>query len=192
MIDRAQLKPAGSSVPRTTANSIGNRLQKIVDADPDSSRAFRTLVAGMKWNSESKMLLGSIDEAVAWQLLLGNEVDVPPDYRQSWHEIDSSAKTAAFEYAGINLALRWTDLISLFFPESIRMTVHPKPNQFALARVGGAYPWNGVAWSAKWPKSMNDVATRPFYTLAEQRRVTRVIFESSGSTCFYTGDHRDR
>ena len=91
-----------------------------------------------------------------------------------WDSYNEIAENSAIVYAAMNLMLKWTDLLHKFFPESIRCTVHPKKNQFALAMN---YAWNGVAWSEKWPQSLKNISTVPFYSLQEEK-VKLVKFQS--------------
>ena len=85
--------------------------------------------------------------------------------------------------------LKWTNLIQLYFPESIRCTVHPKKNQFALSMN---YAWNGIAWSEKWPQSIKDIKTIPYYRLSEYPEVYLAKMHSTGYPCFFTKEKNDK
>jgi len=143
---------------------------------------FQTLVQGMKWNMNSRKLLKEFNNIDAWEIIKGNRNDIKKDLLETWDWYHDVAEAAAVKYASTNLMLRWTDLLCKFFPESIRCTVHPKKNQFALAMN---YAWNGVAWSEKWPISLRDISTVPFYSLKEHK-IKMVKFQSNHYPCFFT------
>ncbi len=54
------------------------------------------------------------------------------------------------------------------------------------------YAWNGVAWSKKWPTSINNITTVPFYNLKKYDRVKQVVFHSNGYPCFYTTEQNNQ
>lgn len=144
---------------------------------------FQGLVQGMKWNMNSRTLLKSFCDADAWCIIKGSQDDVKEELLETWNWYHELAERAAVKYATINLMLKWTDLLHKFFPESIRCTVHPKKNQFALAMN---YAWNGVAWSEKWPINLKDISTVPFYTLEEHVKIKLVKLKSNNCPCFFT------
>lgn len=148
-----------------------------------SDEFFLNLIQGMKWNLNSREILKEYNDTDSWSIIKSRRIDVRRDLFGIWDKYHALAKKAAVRYAAINLALRWTDLIHMFFPESIRCTVHPKKNQFALAM---GYAWNGVAWSERWPKSLKDISTVSFYSLGDQIKVKLVRFQSTKYPCFFT------
>lgn len=144
---------------------------------------FETLIQGMKWNMNSKMLLKDFSDADAWTILKCKRSQVRKGLRDTWDWYNHLAEESAVKYASINLMLKWTDLIKKFFPESIRCTVHPKRNQFALTMN---YAWNGVAWSEKWPVSLKNISTVPFYSLQASQRIKLVKVQGTNYPCFFT------
>lgn len=144
---------------------------------------FQLLVQGMKWNMNSKELLKELNDEDAWSILKYQRSDVHSNLTEIWDWYNQLAVEAAEKYAAINLMLKWTELIRNFLPESIRCTVHPKPNQFALATN---YAWNGVAWSECWPISLKNITTVPIYKLQEQKSIKLVKFRDTNYPCFFT------
>ena len=144
---------------------------------------FRVLIQGMKWNINSKSCLNGLSDEDAWSILTSNRSNIRNNLLGVWDEIERLSVNAAVEYAATNLMLTWTDLIKKYFPYAIRCTVHPKKGQIALAMN---YAWNGVAWSEKWPTSLKNITTVPFYQLQKYKKVQQVVFRSNGYPCFFT------
>ena len=149
-------------------------IEKVISGRFKDEYFFQGLVQGMKWNMNSRKLLEDYSDIDAWSILRNSRNEIKEDLLQTWDWYHKIAEEAAIKYAATNLMLKWTDLLSKFFPESIRCTVHPKENQFALAMN---YAWNGVAWSEKWPRNIKDISTVPFYTLEDHKIIkeTKVI-----------------
>lgn len=183
LIDRSSEKMLAWEI----SHFIREVLQSLVKSrDTDITRFFDILVSGMKWNLESRSSLHTIPDDVCWKILRLNIDEVQTEYEEVWHEINARAINAAFEYASVNLMLKWTNLIFSFFPDAIRGTIHPKPGQFALAGPGSTYAWNGVAASKKWPKNIDDIKATPFMSLNSFSKINKVEFEGTGLPCFFT------
>ena len=150
---------------------------------------FRSLVQGMKWNMNSKIILKDLSDKDAWMIIRDERPNVSEELINIWDNYEQMALDAAIEYAATNLMLKWTDLIKKFFPDAIRCTVHPKKNQVALAMN---YAWNGVAWSEKWPTCLKDISTVPFSSLTNYEKVKRVQFHSNGYPCFFTTEQHNQ
>ena len=183
MIDRS----SEDGVAWQLKDYINEQLQKIINNSDDENlqSIFNTLVSGMKWNLENRCSLKDYDDETCWKILKYNKTELPLQYQEIWEITHQRAIKAAFEYASVNLMLHYTKLISLFFPNAIRATVHPKPNQFALSD-GGAYAWNGIAFSRKFPRSIDDIKICPLLSIAENDILYRVKFEATNLPCFYT------
>lgn len=147
---------------------------------------FQQLVQGMKWNMNSKELLKELSDTDAWSILKCQRFDVRKELLETWDRYNQLAIEAAEKYAAVNLMLKWTDLIKKFFPETIRCTVHPKQNQFALA---ANYAWNGVAWSERWPDGLKNISTVPIYKLQDYERIKLVKFKNTNYPCFFTTEY---
>jgi len=116
------------------------------DGQPDIMKAFSVLKRGMAWNLNSRDYLRRTEMEDLWFFLksVGHpDASLSPLAR----EIDDRAHDAAIRYASFNIALRRLDLIEAFIPGAVRATIHPKPNQVAVPRLGktATFPWNGVA-----------------------------------------------
>lgn len=158
-------------------------IEKVIYDNFVTDEIFLGLIQGMKWNLNSRKILKDYSNIDSWNIIKNMRRDMSGDLLDVWDKYHDLAQSAAVRYAAINLTLKWTDLIHKFFPESIRCTVHPKKNQFALAM---SYAWNGVAWSEKWPKSLKNISTVPFYSLGEQNKVKLARFQSTKYPCFFT------
>lgn len=164
---------------------IMHRLSELIsDSSDDIKHAFDVLKQGMKWNYNSRKL-DIKNDAVCWRLLCQNIDDVSDSEREIWESFDKKASEIAIYYAAVNLMLKRTDLIRLFFPEAIRGTVHPKPGQFALAG-SASYAWNGVAWSEKWPSNIDDIKVRSYMEVIDTEPVNQVLFEHTLEPLFFT------
>lgn len=174
-------------IERANANgeidTIISYLEKMIGKNCVDMECFDSLVQGMKWNMNSKDLLSDLSNEVAWCIIKNRRDNTDPKYHEQWDEYNKLATQAAIHYSAVNLMLKWTDLIHKFFPEAIRCTVHPKKGQFALT---SNYAWNGVAWSEKWPSSLSDIITKPFFELSQYKKVKLAKFRSNGFPCFYT------
>lgn len=161
---------------------ITEYIEEVIDSRFKRKDFFQGLVQGMKWNMNSRELLKDYSDADAWSIIKCSRNNIKDDLSAVWDWYQNMAEEAAVKYAATNLMLKWSNLLQNFFPESIRCTVHPKKDQFALAMN---YAWNGVAWSEKWPINIKDVSTVPFYTLGEHK-VKLVRFRSNHCPCFFT------
>ncbi|MGN6396891.1 MAG: L-tyrosine/L-tryptophan isonitrile synthase family protein [Mucilaginibacter sp.] len=182
MIDRA----GDDEVAWNISNEIQQILVSILGKnDHELIKLFDTLISAMKWNLESRKSLRGVSDKEAWEILCLEKNEITLVTEAKWNKTHMRAKRAALRYASINLMLRWTNLISQFFPDAIRCTIHPKKGQFALA-ASGAYAWNGVAWSKEWPKTIDDIRVIPFMSLCEYSPVKQVKFVYSGLPSFFT------
>lgn len=163
--------------------SLIGHIEAIILGNFVSDEMFLNLIQGMKWNLNSRSILKDYNDSDSWSIIKNRRSEVSENLLDIWDKYHELAQKAAVRYATINLALKWTDLIHKFFPESIRCTVHPKKNQFALAM---GYAWNGVAWSEKWPKGIKDISTVPFYSLGKEDAIKQVRFRSTKHPCFFT------
>lgn len=150
---------------------------------------FRPLLQGMKWNINSKTFLANLSNKDAWMILKCDRSEVREELLGIWDDYEQLSLGTAIEYAATNLMLKWTDLIKKFFPDAIRCTVHPKEGQIALTMN---YAWNGIAWSEKWPSSLKDISTVPFFHLHKFEKVKQVQFRSNGYPCFYTTEQHSQ
>lgn len=180
LIERADESGEVSKIIECIEEVISNRFKK--------EDFFQGLVQGMKWNMNSRKLLEDYCDDDAWSIIRCSRNDIKEDLLVAWDWYHKLAEEAATKYAATNLMLKWTNLLQKFFPESIRCTVHPKENQFALAMN---YAWNGVAWSEKWPGNIKDISTVPFYTL-EEHKIKLVRFRSNHYPCFFTEEPYDQ
>lgn len=163
-------------------------IKGVIEEKFKNKNYFQNLVQGIKWNLNSKEILKNLTDEDAWNIIKLKRSDVKAELVDVWDSYNEIAENSAIVYAAMNLMLKWTDLLHKFFPESIRCTVHPKKNQFALAMN---YAWNGVAWSEKWPQSLKNISTVPFYSLQEEK-VKLVKFQSDGLPCFFTRESYDQ
>lgn len=170
-------------------SAIIDHIESIISSKHSGTRSFATLIQAMKWNMNSKKLLGDLCDADAWNIIKESNMDVRVNLKSRWEKYHELAKKSAIRYAAVNLMLRWTDLLRKFFPEAIRCTVHPKKDQFALCLN---YAWNGVGWSEKWPHSIEDISTVSFYQLEEYKTVHLVRIHSTGYPCFYTTERYNK
>ena len=181
MIDRAS--------PNGEAWHISNSIKVLINSllqsgDREFSESFDNLIQGMKWNLNSREMLKHIPLNICYNILKGKVESLPMDYHETWEKIQKIAKNAAVEYCSRNLMLRWTELMRCYFPESIRATMHAKRNQFALS--SDYFPWNGVAFSEKWPERIDDVKVMPYYSIANNENLKLIYFKDSDLPCCFT------
>lgn len=183
MIDRAN----ETGIIDKILKHIKNILKQFINSKANSefNLAFNTLKKGMKWNINSKYTAINVDDSVCWDIICSECSSVSPDYVDLWNKIDEKASEIALQYATINLMLKKTSLIQCFFPDSIRGTVHPKPEQFALAG-SPSYAWNGVAWSKSWPNTIDDFHVCAIKDLCDEKAVNQVVSLNTGLPLFFT------
>jgi RimJ/RimL family protein N-acetyltransferase len=186
LIVRASSDPAPSPNAHALTAFLQARLLDLVQSEISLGKSFETLISAMKWNHESRERLKELNDADAWAVLTGMRNAVAPHLIEAWDQLHQEATNSALEYASVNLMLRWLDLIRLYFPDAIRCTIHPKPNQFSLVQASGAFAWNGVPWSEEWPRTIDDFEVKPFYSLGSNQKVRKVTVQTYGSPCFYT------
>jgi len=131
--------------------------------------SFRVLTRGMKWNINIKHLDHGLRRQDLWTIFnteLINDVSLP--LRSTWQEIDALSVEAAYNYAAFNLALRYHSVFERLLPNSLRTTIHPKPGQLAVPRIGDVFPWNGVGVVRDLTFGPTSVETWPLYRLIRQ------------------------
>ena len=176
LVDSTPAFDAETSVADEVTNQLENRLRVLSETDIEIEQAFQILTQGMKWNYNTRTSFAETNDADCWKLLRYPIEDIDERLAGQWEELNALAVTAALTYAARNLMLRRLDLIRAFFPDAIRATVHPKRDQFSLAGSGGAYPWNGSAWSEGEPTSIQDVSTKALFDLSNQGPLELVTF----------------
>ena len=183
MIDRAD----ETGIAHRITSHIEERLVAIVSegASEKIRVAFSILKQGMKWNCNSKNNRIPVDDPACWSILCSSVDKVDRSIQKMWKDFDDEAFRIAIRYAAVNLMLKKTSLIQMFFPEAIRGTVHPKKNQFALAG-NSSYAWNGVAWSDTWPKNIDYIKVRPYMDLPNSKPLNLVVLEHTHEPLFYT------
>lgn len=182
MIDRS----SEAGIAQNMIEHIEQRLIAFLNdaLDENLQHSFAILKQGMKWNYNSKRNNFDVDDATCWSILTSNYDDVEESAKEAWIRFDEKASKMALHYAAVNLMLKRTNLIQLFFPEAIRGTVHPKLDQFALAG-SAAYAWNGVAWSDEWPQNIDDIRVRPYMEIIDSKQLIKVVLEHTNEPLFY-------
>jgi hypothetical protein len=146
---------------------------------------FDVLTRGMKWNLSTRDTLSELSDHDAWIII--TEMDpsvVPPHLRETWEMIDRRARSAAANYASINLTLKYFDLLNRVFPGALRGTVHPKKDQFAIPLSDGLYPWNGVATVTVGETLPTEVKTVAYYEMGAEE-VDLVRLDMSGAPLYF-------
>jgi pyoverdine/dityrosine biosynthesis protein Dit1 len=137
---------AGLVTSRRIRTSIRKSITSLNDSDADVRKAFGRLVAGMRWNINTRSILGEggLTLPDLWRWLCGAP---GKDWRgePAMEHLEARASGAAFEYASFNLALAYSRLLQRHFPTAVRLTSHAKKGQVMAPRLGSVFPWNGVA-----------------------------------------------
>lgn len=162
-----------------TAAHISRALRSGLEARSDIQGAFAILRHGMKRNMSWKDVSSDFEWEVWWDVLQAlDPADVDLSARDVALEVHNLATTAAFDYAAFNLALRFHNAISRILPSTVRATVHPKPGQVAVPKLGSEYPWNGMALIRGDSVSVDSVEVAPLYSLGSEG--TTVVRHNSG------------
>ena len=139
---------------------------------------FRILAHGMRANLNSKRYKASTEERINWlQSGERGDSDLP--------ELDQIAETAAF-YAAVNLALRWHDVVRQVIPTTIRGTMHPKPGQFALPKLGSCFPWNGVAIIDQQDRRKMNIEVHSLSEAQRRGMVLTAHADQAGNVIYYS------
>lgn len=100
--------------------SLIGHIEAIILGNFVSDEMFLNLIQGMKWNLNSRSILKDYNDSDSWSIIKNRRSEVSENLLDIWDKYHELAQKAAVRYATINLALKWTDLIHKFFPESIR------------------------------------------------------------------------
>lgn len=165
---------------------IKDKLVELFSSDKFIKSTLDVLISAMKWNHESRFLLKDLCQEDAWSVLTETYEEVGNDLQDHWSTLNQKAISSAIDYAATNLMLRWLNLVQLYFPDSIRCTVHAKPGQISLTRINAMFPWNGIAWSKEWPNSIDDFEVKPYYSLSQLGPIRKVKIRTLGLPYFYT------
>lgn len=105
----------------------------------DVQSQLDALMYGMRWNyNNANGCTATVEQVKRW--LLDGSCD-PVDALPSPAEVMAIAS----RYASLNLALRHHNVVGRMLPTAVRGTMHPKPGQIGLPKLGSCFPWNGVA-----------------------------------------------
>jgi hypothetical protein len=81
---------------------------------------------------------------------------------------EEQGMNTAVNYLSFNLTLRWTKTFKRFFPDALRATVHPKPDQISIPIFGKSNPWNGMAFVEDETKFFEMIKVRDFYEIVQE------------------------
>lgn len=166
MTRKLQSKDSGEELFEHTVTSIYNILKKQVESsNSEISNLFRVLVRGMKKNTNLKDIIGGLTWEETWDILNTDSIDaIKPEHKKIWREVDDIVVDVAYKYASHGLAMRYHDIYKRFLPDSIRATIHPKPRQIAVPKLGDVFPWNGVGLLFIKDGKL-EIRTCPLYTI---------------------------
>jgi len=176
------------------SNYIKNNIKDILREDDDEfNKTFQILVSAIKWNMNSRSYLDDLSDEECWEIVRSNRDKINEEYLKIWDDFNDRAVESALEYVTVNLVLKWHNIIYKFFPDAIRGTVHPKPNQFSLTNSSNSFSWNGVATVKKWPINIDDIRVMPYMALEKETILKQVIHKDTKLPLFYMiGDiHRN-
>lgn len=146
--------------------------------DPEFDRLFNSVVVGMRWNYNTKSAGVQSADIAHW--IASGQLD-------PLTKLPDSARmdAVAARYAAVNLALRWHNVVATMMPTAIRGTMHAKPGQVALPRVGSCFPWNGVA---TFEPDCGDFMKIEVHSLSEAARRNMALeprMNDAGEVLFY-------
>jgi hypothetical protein len=131
---------------------IGHDLAALVEAQSHTevSAAFSSLVRGQVQGLNLRSFLGLHDPMDIWHAVYRRgpwweNPDAAPRNSSLEIQIHELARTTAIRYAATNIALALTGVTDHLVPGALRSTVHAKPEQIAVPRLGRSYPWCGTA-----------------------------------------------
>ena len=110
-------------------------------ADTEFMLQYNSLARGMRWNYNTRKFGSSLQDTAKWVQYGENCFDGKCSPLPDSNFIDE----VSARYAAVNLALRWHNVITAVLPTAMRGTMHPKPGQVALPKLGSCFPWNGIA-----------------------------------------------
>lgn len=161
-------KEQGNNVFEYMADEICNRLKMLVSNDKELRDTFQVLARGMKKNVSLKDLLEELSWNEKWLMFNSESADdLSPSLRDLWRKIEEIVNEASYKYAAYNLALRYYSIVQKVFPDTIRATIHAKPNQLAVPKLGDVYPWNGVGVHIK-RKEKPIIETWAFHSILQK------------------------
>lgn len=162
---------------------IKERLQFLA-SESSLEDTLRTLIRGMRWNINTTQFRDSYSLQAIWDGLNAQEPANDPASREVFHLINEKSRKTAIEYASFNLTMKNLSVLETFFPSAIRATVHAKPGQVAIPRVGEVYPWNGVAFLESGPIAPPSVHSLPLHKILFKANV-RPYFLYHGDFPFF-------
>jgi len=173
------LSDMASRLPNFSAlvEDIEGKLRKLTATGDDAER-LEVLARGISWNLSTREYLDEYEPAELWSVLTSSQPSAMPHVSERLRtEIVERSRNAAIRYAAFNMAFSHVQLLERFLPGAIRATVHPKPGQVALPRLGDVYPWNGVG--VRTPAAGNVVIeSREYFSFARQRWSAARLYSS--------------
>ncbi len=144
-------------------------------------RAHRALVGGVRWNINWNAF-PQLTRDDTWTLLTCPVDDIIAGARTD--EVRQEIVARSTRYAAMNIALRLLSPVSRLLPGCLRGTMHPKPGQIGLPRMGSVFPWNGVAVTANDLGGLSRTAVRvdPLFRLANGTTYAPIVDPERNNT----------
>ncbi len=156
-----------------------------ITSGPEDSQRLRLLSRGMKWNMNTSVFRPEYEWSELWAAVNDRGLDTPRK-QVLWKNIDDTSREIAIKYAAHNLSMKYLDLLTRCFPLAIRATVHPKPTQVAIPRLGDDYPWNGTAFLQDAGLGANSVVSIDLYKLLRRQDVAPVCLPGEDAPFYFT------
>lgn len=168
-----------------------NTLQVIEDAIAEVSKeSGEQLLTNLEWGMRRNVNLNDLREGRSWSewwavLHTADADGLPSNLRQVWTEVSEICRVSAVQYAAFNLTAKWFKVDEVLFPSRIRATIHAKPSQIAVPKIGSEFPWNGTAFLGGSRANVPSVSCKALHEIAASGRPIRPYVDVDGQHVLY-------
>jgi hypothetical protein len=151
-------------------DAVSRCYNDLYSTDDDVKGLFDGLARSMVWNLNTRTDVQRSGMSGLWRAMNEQCTRLSAADRALREQLSERARSVAIAYASFNVALGLCEFWPAVFPFGLRATVHGKPGQVAIPKLGRGDPWNAVGVLAPGLLGPRSVRTRPLWALSNDFR----------------------
>jgi pyoverdine/dityrosine biosynthesis protein Dit1 len=151
---------------RKIFNTLEDRLEALSRSNELAASKLAGLGESMIWNIETRTYLERINAPTLWRAMNLRCKRLDRSTVELRDDLKSRSWRVGLRYAAFNMSLTLSGFWRVMFPDSIRSTVHAKPGQAAIPKLGRGDPWNAVGVIEDGGLGAEAVKTMPLWKLS--------------------------
>ena len=148
---------------------IEEQLEVTARSDQQVAAKLDALAESMVWNIETRNYTSRVERETLWRAMNHKCVRLDGATTELRGELRIRSWRVGVKYAALSISLGVTKFWETMFPTSIRMTVHAKPGQAVVPKLGRGDPWNAVGIIDDDMLGPESVRTLPLWKVSKQK-----------------------